>query len=200
MGWTFDTLSGDGNEVDNRVGFLFKHGPMTSLYPHRPSQFWNFNPCFKVVALIGLLLLSGALEASAASRSEPPPKVVPMGDNTYSIDLESNFRFARNTAKLKAQVREEAAKFCASQGKQLKVVSLTDEKPFWGADFIKARIVFKALDAGSPEILAAPKPAAAEEGENYIEELIKLDELRKKGIITDSEFKAQKKKILNRAK
>ncbi len=154
---------------------------------------------FSTIFWAGLLLFGGALLASAAARVEPPPKVVPLGDNTYSISCEANYIFARNTAKLKAQAREAAAKFCASQGKQLKVVSLTDEKPFYGVDFIKAKIVFKALDAGDPELGAdktAEKPA---DSSDMYTELIKLDELRKKGILTDDEFKAEKKKILKRS-
>jgi hypothetical protein len=40
------------------------------------------------------------------------------------------------------------------------------------------------------------KPAA---GDLYTE-LIKLDDLRKRGILTEEEFQAEKKKVLNRSK
>ena len=129
------------------------------------------------------------------------PKVVPLGDNTYSITREANYLFTRNTDKLKAQAQADAVKFCASQGKQLKVVSLKDDKPFYGRDFVKVMIVFKALDAGDPELASQPASmeAPAHKDDLYAE-LIKLDDLRKKGILTEEEFTVEKKKVLNRSR
>jgi hypothetical protein len=170
---------------------------MTLSTKSRPENF-RANSCLPFVAcLLGLFFLGHPSRVSGASRSEPPPKVVSLGDNTYSIDVESNNRFARKTAKLKAQAKEAAAQYCTSLGKQLKVVSLTDEKPFFGADFIKARIVFQALDAGDPDLKFEPKPEESKSNEDYYTELIRIDDLHKRGILTDDEYKAEKKKILS---
>ena len=132
------------------------------------------------------------------------PPVVPLGDNTYSITCEAPNAFQRDLDKLKAAAQEEAAKFCSTQGKQLKVVALTTNKPYFSLGFCKATIVFRALNPGEPEL--TPIPAAAETtdrptatGDLY-SDLIKLDDLRKKGILTEEEFQAEKKKALNRSK
>ena len=146
-----------------------------------------------------MFLFSSVVPAHASRPSVPPPKVVQENDGTYSVDCESNNRFARDTSKLKTQAMEIATKFCTAQGKQLKVVSLTDEKPFYGADFIKARLVFKALAPGDSELTAPAAVKPDDSGDMYTQ-LIKLDDLHKKGILTDAEFKAEKKKILDRSR
>ena len=48
----------------------------------------------------------------------------------------------------------------------------------------------------APPVAASEKPAA---GDLYTE-LIKLDDLRKRGILTEEEFQAEKKKVLSRSK
>jgi hypothetical protein len=142
---------------------------------------------------VGLALLGGA----SISRAAPPiiKPVVELGNNTYSITCEANTSFTRRTKELKAQAREEATKFCASRGKQLKVVSTTENKSFYLVGFARATIVFKALDAGDPELTGEQ----AATGDLY-STLVKLDDLRKKGILTDEEFQAEKKKALSRSK
>ena len=149
----------------------------------------------------------------------PAPTVVPLDHNTYSIVIEASNGFTRDTAKLKARAEEEAAKYCAAQGKYYKLVSLTEEKPWFSLGYVKARIVFKALDSTEPEAVAVAAPASyaaaaaasaapvavpAREsitptGDLY-NDLLKLDDLRKRGILTDEEFQAEKKKVLDRSK
>jgi len=141
----------------------------------------------------------------AAKTPPPAPPVVPQGDNTYSITREAGSAFNRDINKLKAEVQADATKFCAEQGKELKVVSLTAEKPFFSTGYCKAKIVFKALNPGEAEATAvatgvtaaAPRPSPT--GDLYAD-LIKLDDLRKKGILTEDEFQSEKKKILDRSK
>jgi len=144
----------------------------------------------------------------AAKTPPPPPPVVPQADGTYSITREAGTAFNRDTEKLKADVQEDATKFCAAQGKQLKVVSLTAEKPFFSTGYCKAKIVFKALAPGEAEVAeavagstgataTAPRPSPT--GDLYAD-LIKLDDLRKKGILTEEEFQSEKKKVLDRSK
>ncbi len=159
------------------------------------------------------------------------PTVESLGNNTYSITRKAASGFTRDTEKLKQEALDEAAAYCASHQKELKVISATTSKPklmFTG--YATANVVFKALDAGDPELRApvmalmtttpngaalAPQapgvippssatvemttsPAGSSTDALY-SDLMKLDELRKRGILTEEEFQAQKKKILERA-
>lgn len=121
--------------------------------------------------------------------------VVSMGNNTYTITRDAVTVFSRNTEVLKAQAKEDAAKFCASKGKQLKVVDITVEKPRLTTGYAKAKIVFQAVDAEDSSPTVAPATV-----DLLYAELIKLDDLRKRGILTEEEFQAEKKKVLNRSK
>jgi hypothetical protein len=148
------------------------------------------------------------------------PKVISMSDGTYSVTRAAKTGFTLHADKLKAEALDDAAKFCAAQGKELKVVDVTVvEPPFYLRDIAKAKVVFKALDAGDPELRSAPPPAVVAEAppaagrpapaviaerplttDELVIELTKLDDLRKKNILTDDEFQAEKKKILSRSK
>jgi hypothetical protein len=161
-----------------------------------------------------MLLASFICIASLGFASAAPADVeaVPMGNDTYSITREAGSAFTRDTDKLKAKVADDAAKYCAAQGKQLKVVSLTGNVPRFSTGYAKAKIVFMALSPGDPRLLAEapsanPMAPAAFMGpppgrlstDELVSELTKLDDLRKKGILTDEEFQAEKKKILSRS-
>ena len=135
-----------------------------------------------------------------ASAAQAAPQVASIGNNTYTITREANSVFSRNIKKLKSEAMDDAAKFCASRGKQLKVLSIAEDPSIFMLGFINVKVTFKALDAGDPELLA-PIEAVGQSApkDDFYSELIKLDDLRKKGILTDEEFAAQKKKILSRS-
>jgi hypothetical protein len=134
-----------------------------------------------------------------------------MGDNTWSITREAGSAFNRDLDKLKADATDAATKFCADQGKQMKLISLTGKVPMFATGYAKAKIVFKALNPGDPELTApvvvpgSPGPVVYAPVERRLttdelyNELVKLDDLRKKGILTDDEFQAEKKKLLSRS-
>jgi hypothetical protein len=158
--------------------------------------------------VIGVALLGSPL-TSRASTPAPAP-VVPVGDNTFSITHTGKTAFSRDTDKMRADVREEAAKYCAAQGKEMKILEITSEKPFFSTGYASAKIVFKAVTPG--EVEPAPATTASASSmtnrgaehttatDDLYNELMKLDELRQKGILTDKEFKAEKKKVLDRSK
>ena len=146
--------------------------------------------------LAGIMWLSCFSLAQAAAPAAPHP--VPMGDNTYSLTREANSLFTRDVQKLKNQAVDDATKFCTSHGKIMKQVSLNEVKPFYGVDFVKAVLVFKELEAGDPELTS--DQASARPAHDLYSELIKLDDLKKKGILTEAEFEAEKKKVLDRSK
>ena len=149
---------------------------------------------------IGLLGTPAFSHASAPV----PARVVPIGDNTFSITQTAKSAFTRDTDKMRSDLQDEAARYCAAQGKQLKVVDLTSSKPFFSTGYASAKIVFKALSAGEFEQANAPAGAVSAERPNgtgdLYADLLKLDELRKKGILTDDEFQTEKKKVLARSK
>jgi hypothetical protein len=184
-------------------------------------------------------ILSGLSLCLALVGCASNPRVISMGNNTYTVTREAATVFSRDTEALTAKAKEDAAKFCAAQGKQLKVVDIMVDKPFPTTGYAKAKIVFQAVDAGDSSLTSQPAPVAASErpapvavperpapitvgekptsstvserpapvevsekpvaGDLYTE-LIKLDDLRKRGILTEEEFQAEKKKVLNRSK
>jgi len=101
-----------------------------------------------------------------------------------------------------------------STGKSLQVINTYEASPpYVLANFPKAEIQFMCLDAKDPEL---NRPKLKKEADIAIEikqdirtkgepgkpkdvytELLKLDDLRKKGIISEAEFEEQKRKLLS---
>jgi Short C-terminal domain len=156
---------------------------------------WILSASFLCVALIG-----------RASSHDTVGNPVSMDNHTYSITCEATNAFMRDEDVLKADASAAAAKFCAAQGKQLKVISITSKMPNFSLGYGRVKITFMALDANDPMLLATVSPAGemvpARAPRNLttdelVAELTKLDDLRKKGILTDEEFQAEKKKVLS---
>ena len=163
-------------------------------------------PRFAWLALpLGLLALT--------CRADSNPEIVSLGHDTYALTRWANNGFTRNTEKLKTQALEDAAAYCAKLHKELKVISTTASRPVIPATgFANAKVVFKALDANDPELRGQASAAAAAATPPAVEnpaprtatdvlynDLMKLDDLRKRGVLTDEEFQAQKKKLLEKS-
>ena len=164
-------------------------------------------PLFAWMALpIGLL--------AAACRADPNPDIVSLGHDTYALTHWADNGFTRNTDKLKAQALEDAAAYCAKLHKELKIVSTTTARPAVPlTGFASAKVVFKALDANDPELHApvlAPlpddsAPGAVEyatpltETDVLYKDLKELDDLRKHGLLTEEEFQAKRKKLVEKS-
>jgi len=183
--------------------------------------------------------LSGLAICAALAACASTSNVVPIGNNTYTVTRVAGNAFERNTGALADLAKQDAAKYCAARGKQMKVVDVVVEKPFFSTGYAKAKVVFQPVEAGdaslasepaparataSPPPMAAaappapapsetPAPAVASESaapavaapgsistDELYRELVKLDDLRKRGILTEEEFLAEKKKILARSK
>jgi hypothetical protein len=150
------------------------------------------------------------------------------GPDTYTLTEVPGTGFERDTQALKDKAQAEAQKYCDSHGKILKVISLEAKKPLYLTGYVTATIVFEALPPGDPRLTQAPAYAATPMGGNQAAsnsyayatpgaaaapapanspeisgdlytQLLKLDDLRKKGILTQEEFDEQKKKILARS-
>jgi hypothetical protein len=152
--------------------------------------------------------MMAALVGYASTSHDNVENVVSMGGDTYSIRVEAKSAFNRDGDKLKAEASDAAANYCAAQGKVLKVVSLTGKVPMFSTGYANAKIVFKALSPGDPELSSPPPSATAGSAsvapaarqlttDELYNELMKLDDLRKKGILSDEEFQAEKKKVLS---
>ena len=149
-----------------------------------------------------LSLVAAVLAVGFARAGEAGP-IVPQGGNTYSITVKANNKFTRNTDKLKDEAMAAATDFCTKAGKQLKVVSATEDKSLYlVGPYAQVVLTFKALSPGDPELAppGTPAPAPSLTTDELYASLMKLDELHKKGILTDAEFEAEKKKVLARSK
>ena len=158
----------------------------------------------KPAPLSRLILVLTLILPACLVGAETAPKVVSLGNNTYSITVSAKNKFTRNTQKLKTQAMETATQFCAQAGKQFKLVSVDESKSMYlVGDMASTKITFKALEARSPELAATttespalqPATVRATPTDSLYSELIKLDELRKKGILTDDEFAAEKRRF-----
>lgn len=166
--------------------------------------------------LFAITALSLALPLSVWAASVS--KLESMGDNTYAITRTATSGFDRDVRKFRQEAEQDAVNYCTSRGKMLKVVALTSDRPHFGGGFASARIIFRALEAGDPALttVEAPVPAAAAPGAgpsvaaspgvlptyagDLYSEILKLDDLRKRGLLTDKEFEQQKKKLLKKFK
>ena len=158
----------------------------------------------KIIIIAAVVFLAGCASNSG---------VIPIGQDTFMVSRQAATGFS-GSGTLKAEAFQEASQYCAKLGKSLQVVSTHEASPpYILANFPKAEIQFMCLDAKDVEL---NRPKLRKEADSVIEikndihtkdesikpkdvyaELIKLDDLRKKGIITEAEFDVQKKKFLS---
>lgn len=148
-----------------------------------------------------LVLLCVISAANAAWAATVVP-VAPTGDGNYRVTVRADHKFTRNTAKLKEQAVAAATDFCGKQGKVPRIVSVQEDKAqYLVGRFAGVTLVFQAVAPGetgrAPADVATPTPPALTTDE-LAAELTKLDELRKKGLLSDAEFDVLKQKLLSR--
>jgi hypothetical protein len=168
----------------------------------------NTKPLLKYFT-VSLLALAFTVRASAHDDIGTP---ISVGNNTYTITTTASNALMRDTDKLKNEASEAAANFCAAQGKVEKIISLKTKEPRFALGYCTATIVFMSLNPGDPALLPPPPPAAPVSyavapaapaapqtltTDELVAELTKLDDLRKKGILTDEEFQSEKRKVLS---
>jgi hypothetical protein len=136
--------------------------------------------------------------------------VISAGPDTYMVTA-SGAGFS--TAGVREKVYAKANAYCASRGLVMVPVSFKARPGQLGRNPPSADLVFRALKPGDPAIerpMISESDEAVDVNQNVrvvtrdetkkekdvYTELMKLDDLRKKGIITDEEFQAQKAKLL----
>ena len=146
------------------------------------------------------------------------PGIVKLSPDTYLLAREAHGGIFASAAKLKAGVIEDANRFAESQGKVAVPIS-AKEKPMgmgpaqWASFEYQFRVVDKSDPAvrrtqlvHNPNVIIQkadpdlPDPPATEQGQkkDLYSELLKLEDLRKRGILSDAEFEQQKKRLLER--
>ncbi|ADL56031.1 SHOCT domain-containing protein [Gallionella capsiferriformans] len=152
----------------------------------------------KKIILIGSVILTGCATTTG---------VVPIGEDTYMLSKSDNSRPFISGSEVKAAVMKDANKYCSDINKKFQVVNTHENSQSFGV-VASAEVQFMCLNSGDNQ-LSRPKltkeadsiiqvkteSPKAERQTNY-KQLIELDDLRKRGIISDEEFNAQKKKLL----
>lgn len=164
-------------------------------------------PMRKVISAITLLLAF----AGCAN-----PGIVQISPDTYMLSRADRAGIFGNAAALKASVIRDANEFAISKGK-VAIPLTARETPIAPGRFAVFEYQFRVLDKADPEaqrVALRPradvviekterisadietKDATAVKRDLYTE-LTKLDDLRKRGILSEVEFAAQKKKLLD---
>ncbi|HET6329192.1 MAG TPA: SHOCT domain-containing protein [Holophagaceae bacterium] len=142
------------------------------------------------------------------------PEVVQVSPGVYMLSAEDKGGIFGNSARMKADVIRRADEFAANRGK-VAIPVTTNETPMHFGHFATFDYQFRLVDKNSPEANVAttlgPMPSVviqkteqkidaniqtkdnSEHPRDIYAELEKLDGLRKKGVITEDEFQAQKK-------
>lgn len=154
--------------------------------------------CLSVVGL----LLSGCVSSD----------VISAGPDTYMVSA-SGAGFA--TAGVREKVYKKANDFCAARGLVMVPVSFKARPGELGRNPPSADLVFRALKPGDPAIgrpelletdesiavtqnvrVAVKDETQKEKQSDLYTELMKLDDLKKRGILSEAEFEQAKQKLL----
>lgn len=163
------------------------------------------------------LLLS--LLASVAFFGCQNPGIVQLSPDTYMLSRDDHAGIFGNIGALKAGVIKDANAFAESRGKvaipisantipnapgrfasfeyQFRVVDKNDPEATRTALVPRADIVVEKMEKISSDVHT--KDGSSRQPDLYVE-LTKLDDLRKKGLLTDVEFEAEKRKLFDRSK
>jgi hypothetical protein len=140
------------------------------------------------------------------------PGIVRVSPDTYLLAREAHGGVFQSAAKMKADVIKEANEFAEKQGEVAIPIS-AKEKPMgngpaqWASFEYQFRVVDKNDSSNTrTQVVHNPNIRIDKKDQDAVvvktklqkyEELLALDKLKKNGIITDEEFKKEKKEILN---
>jgi len=138
---------------------------------------------------------------------------IAMGNDTYMISQTSAGGLFKSMGSLKSEVITRANAFAASKGKVAVPVAATESPAIPGRQMPNFEYQFQLVDSADPRAsggslvpradtvieVHSPSPARAttpSSTKDVYTELLKLDDLKKRGLITDAEFSAEKAKLL----
>ena len=154
---------------------------------------------YKTAALIILL----SVLSSCASNSG----IIPLGKDSFIVTRQAASGF-HGMGTLKADAVAEATEFCQNLNKEFQIIGTKEaEPPYILGNFPQAEVQFMCLSEGDRE-LTRPKLRADTgvldvnhkvlvKNDDMFTQLRKLKELLDEGILTESEYKAEKHKVLN---
>jgi len=166
---------------------------------------------------IWLTILMPALLIISLSGCLAARDVVKMSPDTYMVRVEDHGGiFAFNRGNLKPRAIQEANNFAASKGKIAIPINMESHPVGVLGDWAAVEYQFRVVSEDDPEAQRTSLTPRAdmvieknsdisvdikskdqsEKTKDLYTELIKLDDLKKKGIISETEFETQKKKLL----
>lgn len=145
------------------------------------------------------------------------PGIVSLSPDTYMLTRTDKGGIFGNASAMKADVIREANEFASSQGKVAIPLFVHEQPMLVGRQLASIEYQFRVVDKSDPEARRTslkPMPNMVIESKETIKvdaqtksenvgqkdiygELIKLDDLKKRGILSEAEFEAQKKKLLS---
>jgi hypothetical protein len=163
-----------------------------------------------------VIILSAAISGLAMVGCSNPG-IVKLSPDTYMLTREAHGGIFASASALKAGVISDANAFAESQGK-VAIPIAAREKPMGSgpAQWAVFEYQFRVVDKNDPEVrrtsLTARPDVVVEKTEKITvdvktkdqterskdsyTELLKLDDLRKRGVLTDAEFQSEKRKLL----
>jgi hypothetical protein len=127
--------------------------------------------------------------------------VVPMGSDLYMV---SSSGAGFDTGGVRSNVYNAANKFCNKKGMPFKLVSYKSKNGKLASNPPSAELSFKCENVTDNTDLMLAEKERAQVDENLApvkkdvySELMKLNDLKEKGIISEKEFQIEKSKILN---
>jgi hypothetical protein len=145
---------------------------------------------------VALLLLTPAvvLLTGCATTSS---SITQVSADTYMVTLkEKRSYFDMNESKSKEQAIVEAMNFAEGKGKVVVAGNLQEDTRGVFGDFVKIEYTFKLVDKSDPRAKRGSTNDAEKQPDVY-DQLAKLDDLRKRGVLTPAEFEREKQKLLS---
>jgi hypothetical protein len=119
-----------------------------------------------------------------------------LADGTFRIVRTDKSGVFGDPYMFRNEVIREADEFAAAKGKVVEQVNLNERGPGF-MRFAKVEYVFRLVDPQSADE-SKDNPVAEQPGAevDIYAEILKLDDLRTRGLITDQEFEAEKRELL----
>jgi hypothetical protein len=150
------------------------------------------HPTSRWTLVAGFFLLAVPLVMFTGCETVPAPGIVETSPNVYTATVRDK---ASSQADLKRQAVGAALDFAEGKGKVAIPVSLQQHESGVLTSWMVVEYQFKLVDK-SESRAKRTAPDDADKKPDVYAELMKLDDLRKKGILTQAEFDSEKKKLL----